>query len=61
MNPWEDQTVFSEASGYLGFLRFVLPLVSVRLSSHWYNAMLGHFYCKSLHVVVCYPGVFLRT
>ena len=59
MNPWGDQTVFSEVSGYLVFLGFALPLVSVPLSLHLYNALLGHFYCKSLHVGVYYLGVFL--
>ena len=52
MNPWGGQTVFSEVSGYLVFLGFALPLVSVPLSLHLYNAMLGHFYCKPLHVGV---------
>ena len=58
MNPWGGQTVFSQASGYLVFLGFALPLVSVHLSSHLCNAMLGHFYCKSLHVGVYYLGMF---
>ena len=45
-------------SVYLVLLKFALPLVSTHLSLHLCSAMLGHFYCKYLHVGVYYLGVF---
>ena len=45
-------------SVYLVLLKFALLLVSTHLSLRLCSAMLGHFYCKCLHVGVYYLDVF---
>ena len=58
MNPWGGQTVTPLTLVYLVLLRFALLLVLTHLSLRWCSAMLGHFYCKYLHVGVYYQGMF---
>ena len=52
------QTVIPLTSVYPGFLKFALLPVSTHLFLHLCSAMLGHFYCKYLHVGVYYLDVF---
>ena len=57
MNPWGGQTVTPLTLVYLVLLRFALLLVLTHLSLRWCSAMLGHFYCKYLHVGVYYQDI----